>query len=127
MKELVNQWFEQSAPFQGILACGVRHIDRSATSKSWADGFDEAGIDNALRCAVDLYQVMQVNRIPMGRVRWVFHDAFFHCERRNDGLCLGVFTPRDTSNVDLDGLDRFFAEFRALATSADTSTDTGNR
>jgi hypothetical protein len=120
MKEEVNQWFEQSAPFQGILACGVRHIDRSAMCKTWADGFAEAGIENALRCASDLYQVMQVNRVPMGLVRWVYQEALFHCERRPDGVCLGVFTPRDSSAVDFAGLDRFFSEFRAIATPANT-------
>jgi len=119
MKELINQWFEQSAPFQGILACGVRHTDRSSISKTWADGFDEAGLENALRCVGDTYQVLQVNRIPHARLRWIYEEACFHCERRGDGACLGVFTPRHTKDVDLAGLERFFSEFRTLSSATD--------
>ena len=115
MKELVNHWFEQSAPFQGILACGVRHPDRSAISKTWADGFSEMAVENALRCVVDLFQVLPLNRLPPGRVRWVYQGALLNCERRADGTCLGIFTSADTKAVDLAGLERFFTEFQALA------------
>ena len=115
MNELVNQWFEQSAPFEGILACGVRHTDQSAVSKTWSDGFTEMAVENALRCVLDLFQVMQFNRIAPGRLRWVYQSASLHCERRQDGTCLGVFTTKDSASIDLAGLDRFFKEFQAVA------------
>lgn len=118
MRDLVNQWFEQSAPFQGILACGVRHPDRTTVCKTWADGYTEAGVENALRCVTDVCQVMQVNRVPVGRHRWVFEQALFHCERRPDGTCLGVFTPRETREIDAEGLHRFFSEFQAIGPTA---------
>ena len=115
MKELFNQWFEQSAPFQGILACGVRHPDQTAVSKTWADGFTELAVENALRCVADLFQVLPLNRISPGRVRWVYHGAVLSCERRTDGTCLGVFTSGDVMAVDQAGLERLFTEFQALA------------
>jgi len=115
MKELVNQWFEQTAPFLGILACGIRHPDRSAVSKTWADGYTEAGVEQALGCVLDCYPVLQANRFPAGRLRWVFQEAHLHCERRADGTCLGVFTPSDQTKVDFEGLNRFFSEFLALS------------
>ena len=115
MKELVNQWFEQSAPFQGILACGVRHPDRTALSKTWADGFTEMAVENALRCAAEFFQVLQSNRILPGRIRWVYQRALLDCERREDGTCLGVFTSGNKSSVDLGGLERIFSEFQSLA------------
>jgi hypothetical protein len=115
MKALLNQWFEQTAPFQGILACGVRHADRTSVSKTWTDGYAEMNVENAVRCAADLYQVMQVNKIPMGRARWIYQAAWFHCERRPDGTCLGVFTPSDPGIIDVNGLERFFLEFQAIA------------
>lgn len=118
MKELINQWFEQSAPFEGILACGVRHPDQTVVAKTWSDGFTEVGMENALRCVADCYQVLQLNRIPPARIRWVYHGALIECERRQDGTCLGVFLTRDTASVDLAGMVRFFAEFQALATAA---------
>ena len=115
MKELVSQWFEQSVPFEGILACGVRHLDRTTVTKSWSDGFTELAIDNALRCVADLFQVLPINRLPAGRVRWVYQNGILHCERRTDGPCLGIFTGRDESAFDLSGLERMFQEFQALA------------
>lgn len=118
MKDLINQWFEQSAPFQGILACGVRHPDQTAVAKVWGDEFTEMAVENALRCVNDVFQVLHLNRIPPGRLRWVYQKAFFYCERRPDGTCLGVFVPKEPDSVDLAGLDRFFGEFRTLAQAA---------
>jgi hypothetical protein len=117
MKELVNQWFEQSVPFEGILACGVQHPDRTAISKTWDDGFTELAVENALRCVADLFQVLPLNRIPPGRVRWVYQGALLNCERRADGTCLGVFTSGSANAVDLQGLERLFTEFQALAST----------
>ena len=74
MKELINQWFEQSAPFEGILACGVRHPDQTVVAKTWSDGFTEVGMENALRCVADCFQVLQLNRIPLAR-RWPGDDG----------------------------------------------------
>ena len=117
MKELINQWFEQSSPFEGILACGVRHLDQSTVSKTWSDGFPEVGVENAMRCVVDCFQVLQLNRIPSARIRWLYQGALLQCERRQDGTCLGVFLTRETESLDLASLDRFFAEFQALTTA----------
>ena len=118
MKELISQWFEQSSPFEGILACGVRYPDKSTAAKTWSDGFPEVGVENALRCVVDCFQVLQLNRILSARIRWVYQGALLQCERRQDGTCLGVFFTRDTESLDLPGLDRFFAEFQALTKAA---------
>lgn len=118
MNEVINQWFEQSAPFDGILACGMRFADQSAASKTWSDAFGETAMENALRCIADFFQVLQLNRIPPARIRWVYQGALLHCERRQDGTCLGVFTAKDSAVFDNEGLERFFSEFQAVAKSA---------
>ena len=118
MKELVNQWFEQSAPFEGILACGIRFPDQTSLSKTWADGFEESAVENALRCVGDGFQVAQLNRITPIRLRWVYSSAFLYCERRQDGTILGAFTMKNLESLDLDGLERFFAEFQSIARAA---------
>jgi hypothetical protein len=115
MKEQISQWFEQSAPFEGILACGVRQPDHSTMTKSWSDSYSELAMENALRCVADLFQVLPLNRLPQGRVRWVYENALLHCERRSDGACLGIFTLREEARCDAAGLERVFAEFQALA------------
>jgi hypothetical protein len=95
---LVNQWFEQSTPFLGILACGVRHPDRSAITKTWAEIYTEAGVEHAIGCALDAYPVLQANRFPAGRLRWVFQESAFPLRTTAPtGTCLGVFTPKDTA------------------------------
>jgi hypothetical protein len=113
MKEEISQWFEQSAPFEGILACGVRHPDRTTVTKSWADGFSDLSIENALRCVADLFQVLPLSHLPQGRVRWVYRNALLHCERRADGICLGIFTANE-AGCDAASLDRLFTEFQTL-------------
>lgn len=118
MKELLTQWFEQSSPFEGILACGLQFPDQSSTAKTWADGFEESAVEQALRHVVDGFQMLQVARGNPARVRWIYTNAFVHCERRPDGSCLAVFTRRNLDEVDLEGLERFFTEFRSLAHSA---------
>jgi hypothetical protein len=118
MKDLVNQWFEQSVPFEGILACGVRFPDQSSVSKTWADGFEESAVENALRCVIDGFQIVQMNRINPARLRWVYSGAFLYCERRPDGTCLGVFTAKNIESISLNELERFFTEFQAVARGA---------
>lgn len=118
MKEMLNQWFEQSAPFEGIVACGLFFPDQSCAVKTWADGFEESLVENALRCVADGFQMLQANRIASARVRWVYANALLYCERRGDGCCLGVFTKRKVEEIDLEGLERFFSEFQSLAQGA---------
>jgi len=115
MKVLINHWFEQCVPFEGIQACCVRHADQSSTSKSWADGFEDLALDIAMRCVSDVHQVLQFNKISPARLRWVYESALLHCERRSDGVCLGVFTLRDEQSFDGEGLERMFSEFQSLS------------
>jgi len=115
MKDQVNQWFEQSVPFEGILACGVRFPDQTSATKIWADGFEDVAVENALRCVVDGFQIVQMNRINPYRLRWVYSGAFLYCERRQDGTCLGVFTAKTIESTGREELERFFGEFQAVA------------
>jgi hypothetical protein len=115
MKETFVQWLQQAGPFAGALACAVRGPDGAGASRSWAAGFSEASLENALRCVADLFQVIQHSRIAPGRVRWVYGDALLHCERRADGTCFGIFTARQgEAAFDKAGLERMFVEFRAV-------------
>jgi hypothetical protein len=115
MKETFALWLDQARPFAGALACAVRGADGAVASRSWAGGFSDASLENALRCAADLFEVIQHNRIAPGRVRWVYGQALLHCERRADGTCFGVFTTRNRDDpFEESGLERMFAEFRTL-------------
>ncbi len=118
MKELFSQWFEQSAPFEGIQACGLLFPDQTTAVKVWGVGFEEPAVEHAMRCVAEGFQILQVNRGAPARLRWVYTNAFLYCERRLDGSCLAVFTQRNPDEVDLEGLERYFSEFQSLAPAA---------
>ena len=118
MKDFLTQWLSRRARLRGVLACGVRFPDKTSLTQSWSAEFPGSSLDNAWRCASDAFQVLKVNYFPNERVRWVYEKAFLHCARREDGICLGIFTGKDRESVDGAQIDRLIAEFRALRKGA---------
>ena len=115
MTHPIAQWFQQSMPSRGILAGGLRLADHTTVARSWSDAYPKVTMDNVLRCVADFYQVLPVNGLPQARLRLVYHSAILHCERGNDGSCLGVFTGDDREGYDAAGLEDFFKQFCALS------------
>lgn len=115
MRHALVHWLEDHAPVTGALAAVVRGPDHAVAGIAWADGFGAEALEHALRCVADLFPVLQHNQIAPGRVRWVYEKAVFHCDRRADGACLGVFTPRHLDPAATESLEQFFAEFLARA------------
>ena len=118
MKEFLNQWLSRRARLPGVLACGVRFPDKTTLTQSWSPEFTAPSLDNAWRCASDAFQVLKVNFFPNERVRWIYEKALLHCARREDGICLGIFTAKERGAVDVAEIERLIAEFRALRTGA---------
>jgi len=118
MKEFLNQWLSRRARLRGVLACGVRFPDKTTLTQSWSPEFTASSLDNAWRCASDAFQVLKVNFFPNERVRWIYEKALLHCARREDGICLGIFTAKERGAVDVAEIERLIAEFRALRTGA---------
>jgi len=114
MKESLSQWLSRRAPLRGVLACGVRFPDKTSLTQCWSSEFTAPSLENAWRCASDAFQVLRVNFFPNERVRWVYEKALLHCARREDGICLGIFTARDGGAVDAAEIERLLAEFCAL-------------
>ena len=114
MKDIFNQWLHRRAALRGILACGIRFPDKTALTQSWSPEFPSTSLDNAWRCASDAFQVLKVNFFPDERIRWTYEKAMLHCARREDGICLGIFTSKDRAAVDAAGVERLIAEFQAL-------------
>ena len=82
MSEPITQWFEQSVPFEGILACGIRRPDHSTMTKSWADGYSELAMENTLRCVADLVHGGGRTQVWDAQVRREADDrviALFRC------------------------------------------------
>ena len=114
MKELLQQWVGQRAQLPGVLACGVRFPDKTSFTQSWAADFRVQNLDRAWRCAGEAFQVLKIYFFPNEYVRWVYEKAVLHCARRDDGICLGIFTAKDTQAPDPAAVQRLLVEFRAL-------------
>ena len=118
MKEFLSQWLSRRVRLRSVLACGLRFPDKTSLTQSWSPEFTEPSLDNAWRCASDAFQVLRVNFFPNERIRWVYEKALLHCARREDGICLGIFTAKDPGAVDAAEIERLIAEFRALRANA---------
>ena len=114
MKEAINEWLNRRVKAVGGLACGVRFPDKTSLTQSWSNDFPAQGLENAWRCASDTFQVLKINFFPSQYIRWVYENAFLYCVRREDGVCLGIFTPRNAQAYNVHELKRLLAEFRAL-------------
>lgn len=114
MKETANRWFEGSANAAGILACGLRHPDNTTLTNCGANGFSDELVTNGMRCAADMFEVLRLNRIDYGRLCWIYSKAGFHCERRPDGMCLGIFLPVTAMPGHVAAMDQLFQEFQNL-------------
>jgi hypothetical protein len=114
MKTEINQWLRQRAQPVGGLACGVRFPDKTSLTQSWSSDFPNRALENAWRCASDAFQVLKINFFSHDYVRWVYENAFLYCTRREDGICLGIFTAKDPRAFNADEIERLLAEFRAL-------------
>jgi hypothetical protein len=114
MKTVVEQWMKALAPVAGVLAVGVQLGDKSCLSRSWSDPFSESALEGVWRAVADVFPVLKLNHLPAGRLRWIYERALLYCERREDGLWLGVFTARDPQLVDMSGVARLLQEFHGL-------------
>ena len=114
MKEVINEWLNRRAKLMGGLACGVRFPDKTSLTQTWSQEFPAQALDNAWRCASDAFQVLKANVFPNERVSWVYEKVLLHCARREDEICLGIFTAKDLGAVDGAEIERLIAEFRAL-------------
>ena len=114
MKELINHWVARRTQVRGVLACGVRFPDKTSITQSWSPDFPAPALDNAWRCASDAFQVLKINFFPNERVRWVYEKAILYCARREDGICLGIFTAKDPKAFDAASIERLITEFRVL-------------
>jgi len=114
MKDILQQWLAQRTQVPGVLACGIRFPDKTSLTQSWSKEFPVESLENAWRCVSDTFQVLKINFFPNEQIRWVYENAFLYCGRRNDGICLAIFTSRDPQVFDQEMIQRLMVEFRAL-------------
>jgi methionine synthase II (cobalamin-independent) len=96
----------------------VHYPDQTAFVQSWSSSFPSAPLENAWRCVADAFQVFHLNRFPVRHARWVYEHAFLYCARRDDGICLGIFTSKDPQAISPDEIERLIAQFLQLSAVA---------
>jgi len=107
----MQEWIARNNSTPGVLALGVYAPGKTSLVESCTATFGSDAIEKAWRAVTETISVLQLNRFPTARFRFVYSQVFVHCERRRDGACLGVFAQRMLSDGELD---RLVSEFQSI-------------
>jgi len=122
-KEQLRKWLRAGVAARGTLLRSVRFPDQTFVSEGAEKDFPTDALAQAWRVVSDTFEVLRAQRFPPTRLSWVYERAVLHCVQRTDGVMLGVFSRRKTSEVDGEGLNRFLNEFQGLALANPAQTD----
>ena len=106
-----QEWIARNNGTPGVLALGVYTPGKTSFIEGCAPAFVPATLEKAWRAVIETISVLQLNRFPTARFRFVYAQVFVHCERRRDGACLGVFAQRTLSEHEID---RLVTEFQSI-------------
>ena len=109
----LQQWLQSKRGIAGVLGFGVYTASKDTFVESCVSTFPAQALENAWRCVAETIPVLQLNRFPTARFRFVYHHAVVHCERRRDGTCLGIFAVRG-HQFEQDELYDVLNEFHGL-------------
>lgn len=109
----LQQWLRGKVGIPGVLGFGIFTVNHGSFVESCASAFSPNALENAWRCVAETIPVMQLNRFPTARFRFVYTQAVVHCERRRDGTCLGIFAVKG-HQFEQEELYRLLNEFHAL-------------
>jgi hypothetical protein len=114
MTEIVKQWLAKNRNTPGVLGFAVQNADKTNATQSCGADMSAEALEKAWRSVLEALPVLQLNDLPTARVRWVFQQGIVHCERRHDGLSLGIFTRKSPDLFKPEEVDRLLTEFHAL-------------
>ncbi len=110
-----QNWLGQNANTPGVVAFGIHAPGKGSFVQSCSSALEGPSLENAWRCVEETIPVLQLNRFPTARFRFVYGEGIVHCERRRDGACLGIFARRSEAEFPSGELDRLITEFHALS------------
>jgi hypothetical protein len=111
MSQSFEQWIAGHRGIPGLLGLGIHAPGKSNLVQSFTTNFVSDALEKAWRAVTETISVLQLNRFPTARFRFVFGSAVVHCERRRDGACLGIFSQK---NATLSELERLITEFHSI-------------
>src|SRR4051794_7375804 len=94
-----TSWLSENKTVAGLLALVVSAPGQSALIEECSASFPGTSFDTGWRCLAETISVLQINDFPTGCFRFIFEQALVHCERREDGVCIGVFASRGVTRL----------------------------
>ena len=107
----IQEWIARNNGTPGLMALGVYTPGKTGLIESCTPTFVPVALEKAWRAVIETISVLQLNRFPTARFRFVYAQVFVHCERSRDGSCLGVFAQRMLSEAEID---RLVTEFQSI-------------
>lgn len=96
----------------GLLGLAISPSGRRALVENCGADISTPALEHAWNCVTETLPVIQLNHFPSASFRFVFGQAVVHCERREDGACIGIFAQK--GKLPPDEMQRLLAEFHAL-------------
>ena len=110
----LQDWIDRNTSTTGVLAFGVFAPGKNSFIQPCSASLSAPGLENAWRCVAETIPVLQLNRFPTARFRFVYGEAVVHCERCRDGTCLGIFAQRSEEDCAPSEINRLLTEFHTL-------------
>lgn len=110
----LQDWVSRNSGTPGLLALGIYSPGQTSVVESCMPSLLPQALDKAWRAVTETISVVQLNRFPTARFRFVYANAIVHCERRRDGACLGIFAQKHGNDIATGEIDRLLAEFHAI-------------
>src|SRR5688572_23841472 len=110
----LQQWVTQNSGTPGLLGLGIYFPGQTSLIESCMPSLLPQALEKAWRAVTETISVLQLNRLPTARFRFIYANAVVHCERRRDGACLGIFAQKHGSEFASDEVDRLLTEFHSI-------------
>jgi hypothetical protein len=110
----LEEWITRNNGTPGLLALSLFSPGQTSLVESCTSDLLPQALEKSWRAVTETISVLQLNRFPTARFRFVYANAVVHCERRRDGACLGIFLRKSGSDFAAGELDRLVAEFHAI-------------
>jgi len=109
-----KEWVTRNSSMPGLLGLAIHCPGQANLVESCMHSLLPQALEKAWRAVTETISVLQLNRFPTARFRFIYANAVVHCERRRDGACLGIFAQKDAGDFVAAELDRLLSEFHAI-------------
>ena len=109
-----QEWVTRNSNMPGLLGLAIHCPGQNNLVESCVHSLLPQALEKAWRAVTETISVLQLNRFPTARFRFIYANAVVHCERRRDGACLGIFAQKSAGDFVGAELDRLLSEFHSI-------------